>query len=535
MPTVVNEFRAGYNYDNSGRESTFLAADVTAQLGIENAPSLGADRRGFPISSSSRRERTGPTTSPMPDGNVDWDASPERLLSQRQHHMGQWGAHAESRWPLDAEHRSRWVRLRCQLPRPIPVPRHVHRQCVHRFPARDAFRRERSRDEPWTAPGPLQRHRALRPGRLAGQPEADAVSRPPLRGRGRMARERPDPRQLPARRWRLSRGGQRDGRGAVATWPSGARSHADGRRGRPTRNTDQHGQEQLQPASGLAWRLDESSKTVLRAASGCSTRPSRSRASATCSRPTSPASSTRPPAAASGTASPAARQTPDLAAFGKQGIDPNLQSPDIYQYNVTLEHELTNYMGLRVSYIGSTMRKLLVDRDYNTLQASTVPFDPENPADYARLPFPLYGYYMDIVSNAGAASTIRPSSSRRVVGATVSPSMSRIRWPTPRAMPRTPATARSARCSSIPTTSKKIAVPIPTSSSTASWRMRRGTFPWAATARTARAWRNGRTPCSEAGGLVDRSGAKRPEPDAVLQRVLHHQPVEYGKAARRPG
>ena len=48
------------------------------------------------------------------------------------------------------------------------------------------------------------------------------------------------------------------------------------------------------------------------------------------------------------------------------------------------------------------MRKLLVDRDYNTLQASTVPFDPENPADYARLPFPLYGYYMDIVSNAGS-------------------------------------------------------------------------------------------------------------------------------------
>ncbi len=40
-PTVVNEFRTGYNYDNSARESTFLAADVTARLGIENAPSLG--------------------------------------------------------------------------------------------------------------------------------------------------------------------------------------------------------------------------------------------------------------------------------------------------------------------------------------------------------------------------------------------------------------------------------------------------------------------------------------------------------------
>src|SRR5262249_49106286 len=47
-PTVVNELRAGYNYDNSRRESTFRAADVSATLGIENAPSLAPDRRGFP-------------------------------------------------------------------------------------------------------------------------------------------------------------------------------------------------------------------------------------------------------------------------------------------------------------------------------------------------------------------------------------------------------------------------------------------------------------------------------------------------------
>ena len=47
-PTIVNEFRAGFNYDNSRRESTFLAAEVARQLGVENAPSLSADRRGFP-------------------------------------------------------------------------------------------------------------------------------------------------------------------------------------------------------------------------------------------------------------------------------------------------------------------------------------------------------------------------------------------------------------------------------------------------------------------------------------------------------
>jgi hypothetical protein len=47
------------------------------------------------------------------------------------------------------------------------------------------------------------------------------------------------------------------------------------------------------------------------------------------------------------------------------------------------------------------MRKLLVDRDYNTMQASTVFFDPYNPDDLARLPFPLYGSYMDNTANRG--------------------------------------------------------------------------------------------------------------------------------------
>src|SRR5438128_517931 len=46
--TVVNEFRVGYNYDKTSRQSTFLNAKVTDQLGIENPPSRPADRRGFP-------------------------------------------------------------------------------------------------------------------------------------------------------------------------------------------------------------------------------------------------------------------------------------------------------------------------------------------------------------------------------------------------------------------------------------------------------------------------------------------------------
>jgi len=156
------------------------------------------------------------------------------------------------------------------------------------------------------------------------------------------------------------------------------------------------------PRLGYAWRLDESNKTVLRGGFGLF-------------HPTVAVQGIRDLLATNefryvnsrrggGLRNGFSGGTPsvDLADFGNQGIDPDLQSPDIYQYNVTLERELAGELGVRASYIGSTMRKLLVDRDHNTLQASTVPFDPSVPEDYARLPFPLYGYYMDVVSNAGS-------------------------------------------------------------------------------------------------------------------------------------
>ena len=44
--------------------------------------------------------------------------------------------------------------------------------------------------------------------------------------------------------------------------------------------------------------------------------------------------------AASPTASSAGTPYVDPADFGNQGIDPDIQSPDIYQYNLTLEREL---------------------------------------------------------------------------------------------------------------------------------------------------------------------------------------------------
>ena len=95
-------------------------------------------------------------------------------------------------------------------------------------------------------------------------------------------------------------------------------------------------------------------------------------------------------------------QTASLG-FGNQGLALDLEMPDIYQYNLTLERELPGGLGARVSYIGSTMRKLLVHRDYNSVQASATPLGDVNtdPIARQRLPYPLYGTFMDITENAG--------------------------------------------------------------------------------------------------------------------------------------
>src|SRR5262249_34469269 len=90
----------------------------------------------------------------------------------------------------------------------------------------------------------------------------------------------------------------------------------------------------------------------------------------------------------------------DPTAYGNQGIDPHLQLPDIYQYNLTLERELPGHVGLRLTYMGTTSRKLLVDRDFNTAPVSTNTIIL--PDDQDKMPFPIYGTYMDYVQNTGS-------------------------------------------------------------------------------------------------------------------------------------
>src|SRR4029453_2589327 len=125
-------------------------------------------------------------------------------------------------------------------------------------------------------------------------------------------------------------------------------------------NTDTNN---FSPRVGFAWRVDQSNKTVLRGGFGLF-------------HPTVAVQGVRDLLATNefrygnsrvggGLRNGFSGGTPsvDAADFGNQGINPNVQSPDIYQYNLTLERELPGNLGLRVSYIGSTMRKLLVDTD----------------------------------------------------------------------------------------------------------------------------------------------------------------------------
>jgi hypothetical protein len=85
---------------------------------------------------------------------------------------------------------------------------------------------------------------------------------------------------------------------------------------------------------------------------------------------------------------------PDPASLilpGVGAVDLHLETPEVVQFNLTVEREIRGGFGLRLSYLGARMRKLITYRLINTLPASTVPFDPSRPADRQRLPYPNLG------------------------------------------------------------------------------------------------------------------------------------------------
>ena len=193
-------------------------------------------------------------------------------------------------------------------------------------------------------------------------------------------------------------------------------------------------------------------------------------------------------------------------------------------------------MGVRLSYIGSTMRKLLTDTDYNILQPSTEFFDPNDPSRTTRACRTTRTAPTWTSSRTRArASSTRCRSSSRAGGAAGWRSTSPTPTPTPTRPSPTRATARSASSSTTRGSPTSDRGPDPNVVkhrvvANATWDIPVGknrkwgsTMPgWAEHA------------LRRLDGLDDLPGAQRPQPDAVLQRLLLVQPVEHREAARRP-
>jgi hypothetical protein len=398
-PTVVNEFRVGYNYDNSFRQSTFFANEVAAQLGLESAPSLGPERRGFPsiqFTSGSNR----------PSNIADQARNVDRTLTQNSFSVSNnttfvLGGHSVKAGAL-------WNR----------------NIATDGFGLGVNFRGQ-------------YRFRTTNTGNaftdfLLGMP-ADA--RDQVTTRGVLDGHSDDFAVFAQDDWRVNNdltvflglryeiiGSWHEKSDMLANWTKDDGGHhvvpnnevaamlppgliALGR----TLTADQAGisdtlvntdKNNFSPRVGFAWRIGGTGKDVLRGGFGLF-------------HPTVAIQGTRDLLATNefryvntyvggrlGNAFTGGTPTYDLADFGNQGIDPNLKSPDIYQYNLSYEKELGDF-GARVSYIGSTMRKLLVAPMYNYLPASTNPIDLGNDADYELLPYYPYGTWLNVTENNG--------------------------------------------------------------------------------------------------------------------------------------
>ncbi len=427
--TVVNELRVGYNYDNSVRASNYNVQAVNAQLGLETAPSVGPDRVGFPAFSFA-----GGASSTRPVNISDGGYNADRTVTQNAFSISDnltWimGAHsmkAGALWNRNyaIDGRGRGVSVRGSYAFSgttgtqtgnalgdllLGAPRTVSDVISTRgntdghsddyaFFVQDDWRVNTDltvflglRYElqgAWHEKGDiLGNFLACPPGSAlwdqeslpTGQTECTAYGGHHVVPNAQVAALLPP--------------------GVIALGRT--QTAAEAGISDNLINTDKNN---FSPRVGFAWRLGADNKTVLRGGFGLF-------------HPTVAIQGIRDSLASNMFRYPNTRQHAPLqqgfsggtsfvdpSAYGNQGINPNLQSPDIYQYNVSFERELPGNLGLRASYIGATMRKLLVDRDAETIPASTEFFngDFSDPESRARLPYPIYGTYMDQVVNTGS-------------------------------------------------------------------------------------------------------------------------------------
>ena len=285
--TVVNELRVGYNYDNSKRQSNYVAR------GRRRASSGSRRRRASsgPASSASR-----PSTSPARTAatNIAGRArNVDRTVTQNAFSisnattfvLGSHSLRAGGLWNRNT--RVDGFGIGVNVPRLVPVQRRgADRATLSPTSCSATSRTARATSTPpaarWT--GHSDDFARLRPGRLAGQQEPDRVPRPALRARRHVAREERHPRELRGRRrrpprrpertrWRakLPPGLQALGRTLIASQIAATRTRSS----TPTRTTSAR-------ASASPGGRPATTGRSCGAASASSTRPSPCRACATC-------------------------------------------------------------------------------------------------------------------------------------------------------------------------------------------------------------------------------------------------------------
>jgi hypothetical protein len=400
-PSVVNEFRAGYNFDDAHRESNFRAGDLATQFGLENAPSLGADRLGFPsfqfITSSNRPsniadaarnvDRTTRQNSLSFSDNISWIVGGHSLkaggLFTRNTARDGFGIGVNFR----GQYRFNGARSgNAFTDFLLGLPLDVRDQVSNRGPLQGY-----SHDlglflqDDWRVNKALTVFLGLRY-EIVGTWHEDSnrlANFIPVDGGHHVVPNAEVANLLPPGLIALGRTLTADQAGLPETLV----------------NADKNN---ISPRVGFAWRLGEDNKTVLRGGFGIfhTTVAVQGVRDLLATNEFRFVRSFRGGGLRNGFSGGTPFVAPD--AFGNQGIDPDIESPDVYQYNLTLERELPGALGVRVSYIGSTMRKLLVDHDYNTLPVNTDPFDAEDPDDLRRLPFFPYGTFMDVTENLGS-------------------------------------------------------------------------------------------------------------------------------------
>jgi len=401
----VNELRVGYNYDKGARQSLYNVHEVNATLGLENAPHVGPERVGFPAFTF-----TGGASGTRPTNLSDGGYNADRTIKQNAFSVSDnltWvvGAHslkAGALWNRNSavDGRGRGTPIRGQYrfngtqtgnalgDLLLGLTRDIGETISNRGDT-DGHSNDFAGfvQDDWKVNRHLTVFLGLRYEIVGAWQEKSGILGNFLAADGG---HHVVPNETVAAL--LPPGIIAKGRTLTAAQAGISENLI---------NTDKNN---FSPRVGFAWRLSEDNKTVLRGGFGLF-------------HPTVAIQGLRDFLAsnmfrygASRARAPLAHGFSggepfvDPAAYGAQGIDPNLQSPDIYQYNLTLERELPGDLGLRVSYIGSTMRKLLVDRDANTLPASTEFFsgDFSDPEVTARMPLPDYGTGVDQVGNHGS-------------------------------------------------------------------------------------------------------------------------------------